>query len=274
MTQLGEAIAFGELGGDFECPFKHTKKKVKKDIKNVMPKKWGENDADELGHNLTDEYHFNTPIKFTLWGEKHEAQYTPHHLIPGNASWPKTKLQKWVEKGKSNHITHNYGYDVNGLRNGVSLPGNNGFRSATKMSWKHGLHPDDQAEYAFKCMDLAVQHRQFHDAHTSYNEFVINVLDKIAKKLDDGAKAGKPGCGKKNCQGGSGSSKPYNPPTNLIARLNGVAQRLENHLCGHPSTWKMPIYTSRFALMYQQNISEKKAAKMLKKAGEAERSSR
>lgn len=268
MTELGEAIAFGQPGGVLRCPFKHAKAKVKEE-KNVMPKGWGENDADELGTNMTEDHHSDERIEFTLWGEEHAAQYTPHHLIPGEGSWPKTKLQKWVEKGVSQHITHNYGYDVNGLENGVSLPGNNGFKATTKSAWS-GLHDDDKATYAFKCMELTVYHRQFHDAHGAYNEFVINVLDKIAKKLDDRAKTGQPGCGKKNCQGGSGSSKPYNPPIGLLARLGGVAQRLENHLTGDPRQWKMPIYTSRFALMYKQKVEEKRAAKMLKQARKAE----
>ncbi len=274
MTELCEAIAFGEFGEDKnKCPFSHKKKKPdEKD--NVMPKSWGENDAHKLGTNLSDEYHFKENIEFELWGEDHEAQYTPHHLIPGNASWPNTKLQKWVEKGVSNHIKYNYGYDVNGQENGVSLPGNNGFKKMTGESWAT-LHPDNQAEYAIECMKQSSDHRQFHDAHKAYNEFVVNSLDKIAAKLENKIKRkGTPGCGKKNCHGDTRKKKPFEPPLVLLARLKAVALRLEKHLVGNPKGWKMPIYTSRFALMYQKQIEEKDALKLLKAAHDAEKSAR
>lgn len=272
MAELGEIIAFGEYGEDAECPFSH--KKVKKEKDNVMPKSWGKNDAHTLGTNLGDQYHFKQNIKFDLWDEKHEAQYTPHHLIPGNASWPETKLQKWVEKGVSNHIKYNYGYDVNGRNNGVSLPGNNGFKKMSGESWSN-LHPDNQAEYAIECMEQTPTQRQFHDAHPAYNEFVINSLDKIAAKLENRKKRkGTPGCGKKDCQGDTITRKPYEPPLFLLLRLKSVALRLEGYLTGHPRKWKMPIYTSRFALMYKLKIEEEDASKKLKTALDEEKKAR
>ncbi|MBX6362551.1 MAG: AHH domain-containing protein [Gemmatimonadetes bacterium] len=249
---LGEAIAFDVPDGPMECPFDHTNSPPK-EVKQVMPR-WEKNDAAALGAALGPKYHFQTPLDITVNGEAHKAQYTPHHLIPGNATWPKTKLRKWVDK-RPRTISDHIGYDVNGFDNGVSLPGNAGYR-ATGKSWK--TYKWQQA-YAFAAMDASVPTRQFHDAHPAYNEFVTGVLDKIAEKIEQRVKeTGTPGCGKKNCAGDSQKQKPYPPPYELIDRLRGVALRLEGYLVCSPRAWRDPIFTSRFARAYAQAVRSKK----------------
>jgi hypothetical protein len=262
MTQLGEGIAFGlDKDDPWSCPFDH-KNQPPKQLKNVMPP-WDKNDAHALGTALGDQYHFKVSLPIVVKGKAHEAQYTPHHLIPGNASWPKSQLQKWVDKRK-NHINGHIGYDVNGFDNGVSLPGNAGFRAVTGGSWTAYAH---QLEYAIAAMEESSPTRQFHDAHPAYNEFVIKVLDKISAKLDDKVKKDMPpGCGKKDCAGDKTKKKKFDPPYDLLKRLTRVALRLEGYLVGNPRQWRMPIYTSRFALMYKTKMSEAVAAQQLSDA--------
>ena len=264
MTQLGESIAMPSVDA-WSCPFDHHKKKKPPARKHAMPR-WEKNDASELGTNLGDEYHYSVRIPIKVNGVKHSAHYTPHHLLPGNASWPKTKLRRWVDK-RPGHINGHIGYDVNGFDNGVSLPANAGYTAETGKSWKSYA---SQADYAFAAMEATTPTNQFHDAHPAYNAFVTNMLDKIAEKLDNQVKKnGHPGCGKKNCAGATKQTKPYNPPYNLMPRLARAALRLEGYLVGSPRTWKMPIYTSRFALMYKMKWSQRKAQKALSDATEA-----
>ena len=136
MTELMEKIAFGVFGDDnFKCPFEHRKKKVD-EKKNVMPKKWGKNDAAKLAENLDGKAFHEVPIDISWDDKDHKARYAAHHIIPGNAVWPNTQLQKGVEKGVEQHIKYNYGYDVNQNYNGVSLPSWHGYPKVTKEGWK------------------------------------------------------------------------------------------------------------------------------------------
>lgn len=245
MADLGEAVAFDVPGGPMECPFDHANNPPKT-VKQVMPR-WEANDAGALGAALGPKYHFTTPLDIKVNGAAHKAQYTPHHLLPGNASWPKTKLRKWVDKRPGN-IKEHIGYDVNGRDNGVSLPGNAGYR-ATGKSW---TAYKSQQDYAFAAMDASSPTRQFHDAHPAYNDFVTGVLDKIAEKIEQRIKnGGTPGCGKKNCAGDTQKKKPYEPPYELLDRLRNVARRLEGYLVSAPRAWRDPIFTSRFARAYK-----------------------
>jgi hypothetical protein len=252
MTQLGETVGFGAPGGDLECPFDH-KKATLKQLTNVMPR-WEKNDADALGTALGNDH--LKPHDIKVGGADLEAHYTPHHLLPGNASWPNTALRKWVDK-RLGHIKENIGYDVNAEYNGVSLPGSKGYKAVSGKAWSaYG----QQADYAFAAIKATKDRRQFHDAHPAYNEFVTKVLDKISEKLDAKIRnGGSPGCGKTDCAGDTTMKKKYDPPIRLMARLAGVTERLEGYLVGQPSGWKMPIYTSRFSLMYQTKWTEEKA---------------
>jgi hypothetical protein len=233
----------------WECPFSHSKKSpANKD--NVMPPVDGKdkNDSKKLGSNLADNSDHKVNLEIELQSKnkrkKYDVQYTPHHLIPGNEAWPETELLKWVDESKG-LVNADIGYDVNDYSNGIDLPGIHGLGSA---SWSSHSAPF-QAEYAFAAMAASKPKRQFHDRHPKYSSFVVNTLDAIAEKLDSKLQDGPPGCGKKNC-GGAAASKPYDVPNGLHVRIENVATRLGQHLSGSEKTWKMPIFTSRFSLMY------------------------
>jgi hypothetical protein len=217
-----------------------------------MPPVDGEktNDADKLGKNLKNEYAKHATLDIQIKKGNviniYKVQYTPHHLIPGNESWPETALLRWVDS-RDGHISGDIGYDINHATNGVDLPGIHGVGDT---AWS-GMTEDFQTKYAFAAMLATRPRRQFHDRHPKYSSFVVNVLDAIAQKLDKSTHGTTPGCGKADC-GGKKQAPPYDPPFNLINRINAVAERLENHLKGAPSGWRMPIFTSRFSLMLKK----------------------
>jgi len=118
-------------------------------------------------------------------------------------------------------------------------------------------------DYAFASMRAAGA-RQFHDRHPAYSDFVVRVLNKIAAPLDarvnDSA-----GCGEDDCPGNK-AKKPFDPPYNLLARLYTLAGSLQGKLMGSPRSWKMPLMTSRFALMYKvKTMTEDLAREALRK---------
>lgn len=256
MTELMEGITFGlDADDEFECPFDHRPKTH--DKKNVLPPPSTQNNATKLSASLAAEsaHVENIDIAFTCRSKAHaeEAQFTAHHLVPGNETWPKTRLYKWVDKRKG-HIKGDIGYDINGRSNGVDLPGH-----TAAPAWSDAQY---QSAYAFACMESDRKMRQFHDRHPAYSDFVVKSLNKMAEKLERPGMP--PGCGKKNC-GGGGASKPYDPPYDLIERLAGVALRLERHLVGSSRRWKKPLFTSRFALMYKnRKLSQDEARAELK----------
>ncbi len=258
MTELLELITtVANIDDRWKCPFEHRPKEHNK--KNELYPPPDVNNATKLSAALdTDSKHLeNIPIDFTCRNKKYneEAQFTAHHLIPGNESWPpsKTQLYKWVDK-REGHIKGDIGYNVNGAENGVDLPGHSAAPSWTDQQF--------QTKYAFACMEADRKNRQFHDRHPAYSDFVVNVLNKIAAKLDKGTPT--PGCGKKNC--GGGGEKPYDPPYELNKRLACVAERLESHLVGSWKKWRKPVMTSRFALMYKDNLTQKEAREQLRVA--------
>ena len=251
MTELAELVHIGAFGEEkWECPFSH-KKDPPPDQPNVMPPVDGKdkNDATKLGNNLDAESAGMEIIQIQCnvggKAKPFDVQYTPHHLIPGNESWPETKLLRWVDK-RDGHVNSDISYDINDASNGVDLPGIHGIGSS---SWS-SKSPNFQTQYAFAAMAASSPKRQFHDRHPKYSAYVVNVLDAIAEKLDSKEEPSLPGCGKKHC--GGSKEKPYDPPVGLLTRLESVARRLEGHLTGSEDNWQMPIFTSRFALMYKE----------------------
>ena len=176
--------------------------------------------------------------------------------MPGNETWPKTRLYKWVDARKD-WIKADIGYDVNAAENGVDLPGNSAAQAAGKWT-----DQKFQNAYAFACMTADTKDRQFHDRHPAYSDFVVNVMNKIATKLESCRKDD--GCGKTDC-GGAGKKK-YDPPYDLVERLYGVANRLRLKLTGSCKKWKKPVMTSRFALMYKdRGLTQAQARAQLRK---------
>lgn len=252
---IGEMVKAAAPLENWKCPFPHRKQDHDKE--NYVPPPTKKNDAKKLSSNLDAESEHLEPIPIATGqsgNKNHMAQYTAHHLIPGNESWPTSDLYKWIDKRKG-HVKGDIGYDVNDATNGVDLPSN-----AAAGTWTSRT-ADFQKRYAFACMEACRKRRQFHDRHPAYSDFVVAVLDKIAAKLD-AKPASKKGCGHKNCA--AGKRKPYAPPYRVLPRLVTLAARLRNYLWGAPRTWRKPLMTSRFALMYKnQNLTQDEARDQL-----------
>ena len=275
--EVGELAALVvEIAGRATCPFDHTEKPLTKRT-NDFPPAGGDNNATTLGQKMG-KAHFDDLVEGEMPdGTKIAVQHTPHHLIPGDESWPETKLRKWVDK-KFNHIKENIGYDVNEAYNGCTLPGVAG--SKKKMdgssngvsSWE--AHPN-QMGYAHGAMKSTNYNRQFHDRHVTYSDFVINMLDKISEALDSKVENGEsPGCGKTDCAGDITKKKKFDPPINLMNRLEAVAGRLEGKLVGNYRTWKIPLITSAWVLTLKAAIDLEEAKKKIADAGEIIRGAR
>jgi hypothetical protein len=97
--------------------------------------------------------------------------------------------------------------------------------------------------YTVAAMNLVAS--QYHDAHTKYNKFVLDCLNKIAVELHAFAYEGM--CGQ--CPQRKESDK-LPPPYRLTARLNAVSSRLRNYLWGGPMSWNERIFTSAMCLEY------------------------
>jgi hypothetical protein len=268
--QIGELVAVGVIAGDDECPFKHRDAEVKP-RDNVFPPAGGKelNNAATLAKKMGDEKHFSDLMPITVDGKEEQTQYSAHHLVPGNETWPKTALKKWVDK-KFSHIKENIGYDVNKGANGASLPGWTGYKYGTSYGvfGKPWGSYKFQQDYAFKAMRAVGDQRQFHDRHATYSKFVLKALNKISEKLDARVRAKKPpGCGHNKCMGAADDKKPFNPPYELLVRIDDVALRLEGFLvCSH-KRWQAPLFTSRWALAYAKGASGVEAGKALSDLG-------
>lgn len=253
--QMIEKIAVAIAGpDDSSCPFPHGpfNSNAKNDMNN-NPSKLSDKLDEESNNNQTIEIK-SVPglVSITLGSSSqncHHALFVAHHLIPGNASWPKSDLFKWVDKSRG-HVNADIEYDVNDFKNGIDLPSNKAIGSFA------GRLPQFQENYSFACMAYDPKIRQFHDSHNAYSKFVIKVLNKIAATLD-GRPESSMGCDK--CM--SRNQKPFNPPIHIRTRIHDAASRLKNYLYGSPLNWKIPLFTSRFALMYKKNSLDQTQAR-------------
>jgi hypothetical protein len=205
------------------------------------------------------------PISLYAGPDKKRREYAltcaAHHLIPAGASLKKsTSLLKWIKKGKQ--IKADIGYNVNGLQNGVWLPGNYAMRGIWG-SLKDGEDmpagagtdgplsekpQDNKFYYAVKAMILVGG--QFHDAHPKYSEFVLDCLNKIATAMV--ARKG-------FCPDCKDLKEPFPPPYKLALLLNGVSKRMKGYLVGGPGGWREDLVTSRFAAGYVLKYRKDKA---------------
>lgn len=269
MTELAEPVHVAFASDDpWSCPFDHKPRKSKEKF-NVMPPVDGKetNDSILLGKNLDAQ---SAGMKVIEIGmrignrlRKLDVQYTPHHVIPGNEAWPETKLLKWVDK-RDGTIVSDIGYDVNDESNGIDLPGIHGLGDGRWTTAGNTF----QTRYALAAMACSRPQRQFHDRHNAYSDWVVNVLDAIAAKLEGEDGKALPGCGKDGC--GGSKKKPFDPPYGLLGRLDGVTRRLKIRLQGDETKWEMPIFTSRFALIYQTGgkLTQDEARQALREARE------
>jgi hypothetical protein len=246
MTDIGESISVPAVDGPWECPFDHEG--GQHDKENVLPPPNDKNDAKKLAAGIGEMQYF----EFSCGGETCKGKLAAHHVLPGNEAWPKSNLHKWINKKDKNHVKGDIGYDVNDGANGVNL-GDDEFFPLSKAS---------KQDYAFAMMKA--RNRQFHDRHPAYSDWVINRLNKIAERIEAevGSRGGK-GCGKDNCPLEQNAKKPFDPPYHVLGRLYAMASSIKQLLVGSPKKWRMPVMTSRFALMYKEGVTEDAARKRL-----------
>ena len=270
MSEMGETVAklLPKASEHYECPFEHEGPREVKP--NVLPPPDTKNNATELGKNLDEDLDTTVTLPITPGGRRSTettpfaVHFTGHHLLPGNASWPNTSLYRWIdERGK--HVNGDIGYDVNAKANGVFLPGQRGYnqdreRKPSLPDWD-ACDEEFRRQYAFAAMK-AKGSRQFHDSHPAYSDFVVQCLNKIAAELE-ACKGGPAGCGEDDCPGNRKRGR-FDPPYNLLPRLEALAERLRPKLRGRVRDWRPPLMTSRFALMLKNRmLSEEEATEKL-----------
>lgn len=145
-----------------------------------------------------------------------------HHLLPGNASVNKaTDLHPFMRwKGNPLKLWGDIGYDINNRENGVWLPGNYAVRRPTKFKKNWSKFPVNfQSAYAKEAMRKA-GNKQLHDAHSKYNDKVLQTLQQIGRKLKEKWKEKPtkcPVCGKELSKD---AKNKVRPPYGLVGRLN------------------------------------------------------
>jgi len=215
-----------------------------------------------------------------------------HHCIPGQESLKRSQLlQFMVKKGDSEAIKGgsfgdgqvwaDVGYDVNGLQNGVYLPGNYAVSRLGKWDSTDDLDEDgpedntpappgtlptlsggvkiDNTNTQWQYVKQAVKlvPGQFHDRHEPYSDFVLSVLDKIYQNychmymemyLNDSCSKCKK---KQERMEKEGVPTPYA----LVSRLNKLARNLQTYLNG--TAWRPNIFTSRWGKAYMDALAAK-----------------
>lgn len=295
MTQVGEGVDMGfVLGKEVSCPFDHNTPEPT-EIKNQLVGNGGTlGDKMRTGDSTIlyspmretqtkvpnpDQEKGDTPIDIGEW--LYPVSCAAHHLIPAQASLKKaTKLLKFMKKGgrKPNNLWSDIGYDVNGVENGVWLPGNyavggNGTgdwvgapsafdgdnelasvrkRAARQSSASSKLdgvrHEMDLKNRKWLYVDQATSlfNAQFHDAHVDYNKFVLRILNKIAESMLEARKNSIDNLSCPKCKKRQEKIAEYGvpPPYSLNKRLNGVSSRLRGYLKGKRG--HSVVYTSRW----------------------------
>lgn len=259
----------------FKCPFEHDPDEAQ-ELENKIPPDH-KNKSDILGRAIKSER-----IKETSVNEDYLVQakqekgggtvkvekigFSPHHLIPGNEIWNNKNgahpLLAWVHKNaEGSKVNGDIGYVNNSKYNGLDLPSHHKF--SLIADW--GVNEKIQYDYAKEAMEAAGS-RQFHDAHKAYSDMVWNALVKISEKLKVVEKNGKCPEGRKNCPLENPEDNKYDPPYLVRDQLRQISKRLKGRLTKDRKSWQNPLVTSRFALMYSEDIKEKEAKEKLEKA--------
>jgi hypothetical protein len=176
-----------------------------------------------------------------------------HHLIPGEASLhPSDVYTKYMVEGgeietpvkkRKYKIKANIGYNVNGNHNGVWLPGNYAIReghspkSGAEATWSKIVDDPKYKEWCFDYVMACVAKvgGQFHDSHTEYNKWVLNVLNEIATKIIAHQDV---------CEEACKNETELYPPYILKQRLYLFSNYLKSKVKQVPGKWKAPWFTS------------------------------
>lgn len=306
MTELGEAIAIGIVSEtSVECPLNHD------DLNPISSENEFVGDGGTLGKNMEagkstityapnkrndpDKVPYPTLNTDKAWpieieGHDYPVTCAAHHLIPAQASLKKAKqLHEWMVYKHNPQPTGgsgggpakgivwaDVGYDVNGVENGVWLPGNyavggNGTgewtgapsaypdneQSSARPAPPHKSDPasrslsglrhtfnDNNRKAQYVMAATWLYNAQFHDSHGDYSIFVTEILDKIASLYSEKKSQMQTDCPK--CKERFDKIKNEGEPTHfgLAHRLNGVSSRLKVYLVGkrgHPT-----VHTSKW----------------------------
>jgi hypothetical protein len=282
MAELGEPVAIGVITDEeWKCPFEHKKpgtatnhldndsEKLATRVRNG----WSTQVWAEEGDNIVPKDNQTLAPKIDeatdcpggtvdVDGIPRPYSVAAHHLIPGDASLPKSKLMKFIKEGE---IWGDIGYDVNGAENGLFLPTQTALMR--EMHASEGVLPNmepgvrkwqDLSKYIKKKKEsrfgiMSFQEvyayrimlktgRQFHDAHPEYSKKVIEDLEAINVKL-----VATSGYHCDKCKESKDKDGKLPPPYMLVGRLNALSRRLAGHLWGNAIRWNEPYFTSRFA---------------------------
>jgi hypothetical protein len=262
MTQIFEPVDVGIiLEHEPDCPFCKSNMKEKPiplPVTKIVAN-WDEdavadaidNDSGDLEENMKKAKRprpTNWVVDMRMVGESrsHKLVANPHHLIPGNESLAcADTLLEWIF-ASGGKIENDIGYDVNNAQNGIWLPSNNSMRGV--KWWEGDDEINQKTKFVVQAMDKAGRH--FHDRHNDpYSEFVTEILNKIADRMN--------GVSQKGCpyeKEASGKGK-YKPPYSLVARLNGVSNRIKPYLSATAKPNRR-LYTSKLVMEYWKAIGK------------------
>jgi len=305
VTELAEPIAIGIFSEiSIECPLNHE------DLNPISSENDFVGDGGTLGKNMEagkstimydpnkrgdpETIPYPTLNTDKAWPVEVEGHFYPvtcaaHHLIPAQASLKKAKqLHDWMvyknnpqpiggsggEPAKG-IVWADVGYDVNGVENGVWLPGNyavggngtgewtsaptaypdNELASARpappkasptsrELSGLRHTFDDDNRKSLYVLAVTWLYNAQFHDSHGDYSLFVTEILDKLGTLYTENKSQLKSDCPK--CQNRFDKIQDEGEPTHfgLAHRLNNVSKRLRGCLLGKRG--HATVYTSNW----------------------------
>lgn len=305
MTELVEGIAIGVFEDKpVECPLDH-------DVVKITATNDFKGDGGTLGEKMTggvstilyepnkkgkppkDPYPSLTGVEdWPIEVEDHDYPVTcaAHHLIPAQAALKKAKtLHQWmVYQGESEPVGGkgggpatglvwaDVGYDVNGVENGVWLPGNYAVGGGTggtgdwtsaasaypddeqksapkppprpsKKSRKltglrHTFEDDDNRKSEYVLQATKLYRAQFHDSHSDYSRIVTDILQKLGSLYEERQTEWRSNCPK--CKERFKKIKDEGIPTHfaLAHRLNSVSTKMKGYLVGRRGD--SVVYTS------------------------------
>ena len=306
MTNLLDGLGPGFIEEkSFECPLDHS-------ITKISSKNQFKGDGGTLGDNMksgtsTILYEPNKSGKTPKvpypalkgvedWPIEIDEHYYPvtcaaHHLIPAQAALKKaTSLHVWMvykhepeplggSGGSSakGQVWADVGYDVNGVENGVWLPGNyavGGGKGGTR-DWtsaasafpdnegsstpptpekpahkasrkltglRHTFDDDDNRKTQYVLQATQLYGAQFHDSHEDYSRFVTDLLQKLGSLYKDRRVKQRYSCSKCEDRFKKIDDEGMPTPFALAHKLNGVSLRLKGYLVGKRG--HATVYTS------------------------------
>ena len=230
--EIGESIAVSIVAGSGDDPCWFCEQKPgptrtndeaadpetnDSESEDAVPENHEKNDASKLGANLGNQRTWEIRCPTRQADGKVEVQSAAHHCIPGNASLKKAnKLHRFMRKGGPLNLESDIGYGVNHRNNGVWLPGNYAVRAGKAHYTKGWGCYDEDFKDAYAMRAMSASGVQFHDAHPTYSEKVLETLQQIATKIGQ-PKDKCPICDKKYDK--------TRPPFGLVGRLDSVSQQ-------------------------------------------------